>query len=142
MGFRPPSGSRELDSEGSPGDRTQSGPLSSRKGIRRLETSDRPLPPQRIHTTNPAQDGDHRLSAPVGQKGRLPGLRGPERRVLPDPHPPLIQEVTPFRHGRDGPSVQGALLRTVNRPAGFHESFRDSIGLGPLPRCSTSPNSG
>ena len=49
---------------------------------------------------------------------------------------------TPFRHGWDGPSVQGVLLRTVNRPAGFHESFRDSIGLGPLPRCSTSPISG
>ena len=52
------------------------------------------------------------------------------------------RKLTPFRHGLDGPSVHGVLLRTVNRPAGFHESFRDSIGLGPLPRCSTSPISG
>ena len=147
-GSRSPSGSREHNPEGSPGDRTRSGPrllqppLSSRKGIWRLETGDRPLPPQRICATNPVQDEDHRLSAPLGQKGRLPSLRGPERHVLPDPHPPLVQEVAPFRHRRDGPSVQGALLRTVNRPAGFRESFRDSIGLGPLPRCSTSPISG
>ena len=147
-GSRPPSGSREHDNEESPGDRTRSGsrllqpPLSSRKGIRRLETRDRPLPPQRIRPTNPVQDGDHRLSTPLGQKGRLPSLREPERHVLPDPHPPLVQEVAPFRHGRDGPSAQGTLLRTVNHPAGLHESFRNSVSLGPLPRSSTSPVSG
>ena len=99
-------------------------------------------PPQQMRTTNPIQDGDHRLSTPLGQKWRLPSLRGPERRVLPDPHPPLIQEVALFLHGRDGPSVQGTLLRTVNRPAGLHESFRNSVSLGPLPRSSTSPISG
>ena len=61
-GSRPPSGSREHDNEGSPGDRTRSGsrllqpPLSSRKGIRRLETRDRPLPSQRIRTTNPLNE--------------------------------------------------------------------------------------
>ena len=144
VGSLPLSGSREHDPEGSPGDRTRSAPrllqppLSSRKGIWSLETGGQPLPPQ-IRTTNPVQDGDHRLSAPLGQKGRLPGLCGPERRVLPDPHPPLVQKVAPFCHKRDGSSVQGALLRTVNRPAGFHESFHDSIGLGLLPWCSTSP---
>ena len=92
-GSRPPPGSREHDNEGSPGDRTRSRsrllqpPLPSRKGVRRLQTCDQTLPPQRICTTNPVQDENHRLGAPLGQRGRLPGLRGPERCVLPDPHP-------------------------------------------------------
>ena len=145
---RPPSRSREHDNEGSPSDRTRSGsrllqpPLSGRKGVRRLETRDRPLLSQRVRATNPVQDGDRRHSAPLGQRGRLPSLHGPEGCVLPDPHPPLLQEVAPFRLGRDGPSVQSALLRTVNRPTGLHESVCNGVGLGPLSLNSASPVSG
>ena len=145
---RPPSGSREHGNEGSRGDCTRSGsrllqpPLSGRKDIRRLETRDRPLPSQRVRTTNPVQDGNCRRGAHLCQRGRLTSLRGPERCVLPDPHPSLLQEVAPFRLGRDGPSVQGALLRTVNRPTGLHESFCNCVSLGPLSRSSTSPVSG
>ena len=103
---RPTSRGRGHDFEGGLGDSPRSGsrilqpPLPSRKGVRRLETRDRPLPFQRVRTTNSFQDGNCLLSPPLGEEGRLPGLYRPERRLLPDTRPHLLlllQEMAPFR---------------------------------------------
>ena len=142
---RPPSRGREHDREGSPGDSTRPGPrllqppLPGGKGFWRLETRDRSLSSQRVRTTDPVQDGNRRLSASLCQRGGLPSVSGPEGCVLPDPHPSLLQEVAPRRLRRYGASVQSALLQTVNRPTGLHESLRDGVGLGPHSWDTTPP---
>ena len=142
---RPASRGRDHDFEGGLGESPRSGsrllqpPLSGGKGVRRLETRDRPLPFQRVRTTNSFQDGNCLLSPPLGEEGQLPGLCRPERRLLPDTHPHLLQEMAPFRFGRNGPPVQSPLLRVINCPAGLHQSLHDSVGLGPHPGGSSSP---
>ena len=115
------------------GSRLLQPPLPGGKGVRRLETSDRPLLFQRVRTTNSFQDGNCLLSPPLAVEGQLPGLYRPERRLLPDTRPHLLREMAPFRFGRNGPPVQNPLLRVVNCPAGLHQSLRNSVGLGPHP---------
>ena len=141
---RPATRGRDHDFEGGLGESPRSGsrllqpPLHGGKDVRRLETRDRPLPFQRVRTTNSFQDGNCLLSPRLSEEGRLPGLYRPERRLLPDTCPHLLQEMAPFRFRLNGPPVQSPLLRVVNCPAGLHQSLRDSVGLGP----SSSPVSG
>ena len=72
---RPPSGGRGHDFQGSLGESRRSGsrlprsPFPRRKGFGRLETRDRPLPPQRVCEANSVQDGNCLLSPPLGQRG-------------------------------------------------------------------------
>ena len=142
---RPASRGRDYDFEGgleeSPrsGSRLLQSPLPGGKGVRRLETCDRPLSFQRVRTTNSFQDGNCLLSPPLGKEGRLPGLYRPEGPLLPDTRPRLLQKMAPFRFGRNSSSVQSPLLRVVNCPAGLHQSLRDSVGLGPRLRGPSSP---
>ena len=96
------------------GSRLLQSPFPGGKGFGRLETRDRPLPPQRVCKTNSVQDGDCLLSPPLSQRGRLPSIHRPERCLLPDPHPSLLLEVSPFRLRRDGPPVQSHLLRSFS----------------------------
>ena len=142
---RPASRGRDNVVEGSLGESLRSGSrllqpsLPGGKGVRRLETRDRPLSIQRVCTKNSFQDGNCHLSPPLSEERRLPGLCRPEGRVLPDTRPRLLQEMAPFCFERDGPSIQGPVLRIIDCLAGLHQSLRDSVGLGPRPWSSSSP---
>ena len=77
---RPASRGRDYVVEGSLGESLRSGsrllqlPVPGGKGVRRLETRDRPLSIQRVCTTNSFQDGNCRLGPPLSEERRLPGL--------------------------------------------------------------------
>ena len=124
---RPASRGRDYVVEGSLGESLRSGTrllqpsLPGGKGVRRLETRDRPL------------------SFPLSEEGRLPGLYQPEGCILPNTRPRLLQEMAPFRFERDGPSIQGPVLRVIDCPVGLHQSLHYSVGLGPRPWGSSSP---
>ena len=141
---RPASRGRDYDFEGSLGESLRSGSrllqpsLPGGKGVRRLETRDRPLSFQ-VCTTNSFQDGNCLLGPPLSEEGRLPGLYRPEGHILPNTRPRLLQEMAPFRFERDGSSFQGPVLRVIDCPAGLHQSLRDSVGLVPRPWGSSSP---
>ena len=104
-----------------------------------METRGRSLSPQRLRPSDPIQDGDGCLGAALRQRGRFPRLRGPERRIFPDPRPPFIPVMAPVHVGRDGSSVHGALLRTVDRSPGLHESLCRCVSLGSLSRNPSPP---
>ena len=136
---------RDYDFEGGLGESLRFGSrllqpsLPGGKGVRRLETRDRPLSFQRVCTTNSFQDGNCLLGPPLSEEGRLPGLYRCEGRILPNTRPRLLQEIAPFRFKRDGSSIQGPVLRVIDYPADHHQSLHDSVGLGPRPWGSSSP---
>ena len=73
------------------------------------------------------------------REGDFLTFRGPEGCIFPDSHPSVILEVAPVHVGRDGSSVQGALLWIVNRSPGLHESLCRDVRLGSPLRDSSSP---
>ena len=99
---RPASRGRDYVVEGSLGESLRSGSrllqpsLPGGKGVRRLETRDRPLSIQRVCTTNSFQDGNCRLGPPLSEEKRLPGLYRPEGHILPNTRPRLLQEMARF----------------------------------------------
>ena len=134
----PPTGDRDHADQRGPrdhprtGPRIQQPPVSRRKVVRWLETRDRLLAPEPVRTPDTVQDGNTLLGTTSSQKRGLPSINRPQGCLLPDTRSSLLQEAPPIRVKRDGLSVQGPVLRTLDCPTGVHESFRGSLSLGLL----------
>ena len=72
-------------------------PLPSGESFRRLVPRNRPLSTERVHPTDPVQDGNPKFRPPNSQKGRLPSLHRPQGRLLPDPSASRFQEAASLR---------------------------------------------
>ena len=105
-------------------------PLPSGEILRRLVPRNRPLATERVHPTDPVQDGNVKLSPADSQEERLPRLDRPQGRLLPDSSPPLFQKAPSLRLEPHSLPIQGSMFRTVDHPTGVHESVRGGFFLG------------
>ena len=91
------------------------------------------LSPERVCSSNSAQDGDSRLCASVRQRGGFPSFHRSEGRVFPNTRSSVVEETIEVPVGRDSLPVQGPVFRTFDCPTCLHQGVRHCVCMGTLP---------
>ncbi|XP_068240306.1 uncharacterized protein [Palaemon carinicauda] len=122
--------------EGSNGDCASSGSgvlqstLPGREGNGRMETSNRPVSPQQIHSVNTIQDGHPKNGHAVLEGRRCHDIHRPQGCLFPSPNSSSKQEVSPGEVGFLDFAVQSPVVRAVHSPPGITKNFYDDLRLG------------
>ena len=116
--------------------------VCSDESLRSVEAGHRSLSPESEGTADILQDGDSPIRASVRTPRGLDGVSGLEGCVLAGSDASGISQVPQVHGGREGVPVQGSLLWTLHRSAGFHQghgscvrySSQDWGAASPLPQ--------
>ena len=148
---RPASRGRDYDFEGGLGESRRPGSLLLQpllpggKGVRRLETRDRPLPFQRVRTTNSFKMETASSVLLSVRKGDFLASYRPERRLLPDTRSRLCQQAgghslrlpllvdkatSPMDGIQQGPTGSEVPAGSIQRPGGPTQLPQPSPGCG------------
>ena len=115
--------------------------VCSDESLRSVEAGHRSLSLESKGTADILQDGDSPIRASVSTPGGLDGVSGLEGCILAGSDASGISQVPQVHGGREGVPVQGSLLWTLHRSAGFHQghgscvrySSQDWGAASPLP---------
>ena len=149
------SGGRGPVFAGQGSDRACSSPLSgllqpvicSNESFRCVEAGYRSLTPESEDSPDFLQDGDPPIGTAIGASGGLDGVSGLEGCVLAGSNASGFSQVPQVHGGGEGVPIQGTLLWTLHRTAGFHQghgscvcdSTQDGGAAASLPRRLVNP---
>ena len=103
-------------------------PLSGSQAKPEVETCDRPLYSQYHDQDSHLQDGHPEVDPRIPSCGLLGIQPRPQGRLLSDPRPSSLQEISTFRVPRRSFSIQGPSLRDLHSSLAFHQGRQSGQG--------------